>query len=347
MTRVSARRYLAAALATAIAGAGSVSPALVRRQIQPPAVPTNVALVSLESLAVVEMAAYVAVDVEKARGATQNTAADASLGAPPPMVGAADGLLAPKATITASTQAVRRGSAASPHDVTGVKILGVPLLIATLGLDVVANSAEAISDASFGIGNIMAGVAIQDPVQIRLGFDELREIPGDFGHLVFNVETHVRQIAAALGLGPDALALKRPMAPRSSRATVGADTPASIGVGGVEHPATDDAKAAHTRPTSARKLGAGGNTGADGHKGVTSVGDVKTSKPTGHSPSSSSGAKRNIASSADNSKAGDSSVPSGRTSTPSAHVGVSGVKPSATSAPKKRDGGAKSAKKGG
>jgi hypothetical protein len=182
-------------------------------------------------------------------------------------------------------------------------------------LDVVANSAQAISDASFGIGNILAGVAIEDPVQIQLGFDELREIPGDFGHLIFNVETHIRQIAAAFGLRPDFVAMKPSMAPKAGRATVSVDAPMSIRDGSLQHRANDSTE------------------------DDTSIGELKRSKPRAHSRSTSSAAKPNRASSTDTGPE-VSSADSGRTPAPSARRGVPGVRHSAMSGPKKRSGGA-------
>jgi hypothetical protein len=304
-------------LATAIAGVGTAGPVLAQRQIQPPPVPPNVMLSCPASRADVEMAAYVVDEVEKASRAAHAVAADVSP--------------------TAVAQVVRTVIAVRPQHATGAgahrqesstvisrsaapnlaQILGVPLLAATLALDVVANSAEAISDASFGIGNILAGVAVEDPMQIQLGVDELREIPGDFGHLIFNVETHIRQIAAAFGLGPDVVAVKPSMAPRAFRATVGVDAPMSIRDGSLQHRATR----------------------VDSTEDDTSIGELERSKSRAHSRSTSSAAKPNRASSTDTGPE-VSSADSGRTPAPSARRGVPGVRHSAMSGPKKRSGGA-------
>jgi hypothetical protein len=360
---ISTRSYIAAGLVTAITGATMTitSPMMVQRKIQPPTVSsTNVKITIRESWVAVAMAADAVVDLENARETVDNNAAVGPSTAMPAAANAVGGPVAQKVALTALAQAARVVSAVSPEDAMGAtadyqysavvadagpdpaKILGVPLLIATLAVDIVANSAEAVSDASFGIGNILAGVAIQDPVQIQLGLDEFREIPGDFGHLVFNFETHLGQIAAAFGFRPPGVALPRSIAPT----TDGVDTLTASRPSGVTDSATDNGRLANTYPNSPERPDIAGTTNGNTTRGNTSIGDAKTSKPSTHSTSTLSNAERNKASFAVKSRTepDDRSVHSGRASAPSSHADVLGVKHSRVPGPKRHDAGTKGAK---
>jgi hypothetical protein len=227
---VSARSYVAAGLATAVAGAMVASPMLAQRQVQLPSV----------SSASVELSAFVS-DAERAAEhamsdaavgvrAVRNVVAQAAGSAPQATATAAAGLksnpLMKAAAVTVVAKAVHSVAAASSNHATNAaavqrnaatspaaaaalpglpdlsRILAVPALIADIPVDIAQSEFSALDDASTGLSNVLFGLGIGDMDEVQTGFQQIADsLPNNFMHAVDFVTQDVQAIGDALGFG--------------------------------------------------------------------------------------------------------------------------------------------------
>ena len=114
MINVSARSYVAAGLATAIAGVAVASPMLVQSQIHLPAVSGNVELASEVSTLTEHAVSSGATEVKQISDAVRHVVASAPHGASTAATALAGGPLVKQAAVTAVARAVTAVVAANP-----------------------------------------------------------------------------------------------------------------------------------------------------------------------------------------------------------------------------------------
>jgi hypothetical protein len=173
---VSARSYIVAGLATAIAGVAVASPVLAQSQIHLPTVAGNVELASEVSSVAQHAVSTGAVEVSQISDAVRHVVASAPHGAATAATDLAGGPLVEKAAVTAVARAVTAVVAASRNSVGGVGvhrdsasspavaaaapnlqgILGIPLLALDIPLDVAQSAFQALTDASAGLSQALS-----------------------------------------------------------------------------------------------------------------------------------------------------------------------------------------------
>ena len=181
MINVSARSYVAAGLATAIAGVAVASPMLAQSQIHLPTVSGNVQLASAATSVAQHALSSGANEVAQIGAAVRHVVASAPHGAATKATDLEGGPLVLAAATTAVARAVtavvaanpagsvtvHRNSAASPAvGLPGLPNLGgileIPALVADIPVDVVTGAIGALGEAGDGLDVVLFGVGIGD-----------------------------------------------------------------------------------------------------------------------------------------------------------------------------------------
>ena len=224
MTSVSARSYVAAGLATAIAGVAVASPVLAQSAFHLPAVSGNVELASQVSSVAQRAVSDGVIEVKEIGDAVRHVVASAPHGAATAAADLAGGPLVKKAAVTAVARAVtavvaansaagavtlHRDSASSPAVAAAVpnlqSVLGIPFLVADIPVDIAQSAFQALSDASFGLSGVLFGLGIGDGALVQDGINEIASsLPDNINQAVTNVTADVQAIADALGFNFDA-----------------------------------------------------------------------------------------------------------------------------------------------
>jgi hypothetical protein len=226
MTSVSARSYVAAGLATAIAGVAVASPVLAQSQFHLPAVSGNVELASEVSSAAEHAVSTGAVEVKQIGDAVRHVMASVPHEAAAAATTLAGGPLVKQAAVTAVARAVtavvaanqagsitvHRNSASSPAVSAALPglpnlqgILGVPLLVADIPVDVAQAAFSGVNEATQGLSNVLFGLGVGDQDEVQFGISQITSaIPDSINLAVENVQADVNAIASALGFNTDA-----------------------------------------------------------------------------------------------------------------------------------------------
>ena len=183
MTSVSARSYVAAGLATAIAGVAVASPVLAQSQIHLPAVSGNVELASEVSSVAQHAVSTGTIEVKQISDAVRHVMASAPHGAATAATALAGGPLVKKAAVTAVARAVtavvaanpagsvtvHRDSASSPAVSAALPslpnlqgILGVPVLGSRHSCRCRPGCLQGVNEATLGLSNVLFGLGIGD-----------------------------------------------------------------------------------------------------------------------------------------------------------------------------------------
>ncbi len=227
MTSVSARSYVAAGLATAIAGVAVASPVLAQSQIHLPAVSGNVALASEVSSVAQRAVTDGAVEVKQIGDAVRHVMASAPHEAATAATALPGGPLIRKAAATAVTRAVtavvaanpagsvtvHRDSASSPavtavlHSLPNLQgILGIPALALAIPVDAAEGVFLGADEATLGLGDVLFGLGTGDRDTVQFGINEIASaIPDGINKAVNRVTDDVQAIARALGFNTDAV----------------------------------------------------------------------------------------------------------------------------------------------
>jgi hypothetical protein len=228
MTSVSARSYVAAGLATAIAGVAVASPVLAQSNIHIPTISGDVELASEVSSVAQHAVSSGTIEVKQITDAVRAVVASAPHGAATAATDLAGGPLVKKAAVTAVARAVtavvaanqasapggvtaHRDSASSPAVSAALPglpnlqdILGVPFLVLDIPVDIAQSSFQALSDASFGLSGVLFGLGVGDQGLVQDGLDEIASsLPDNINQAVSNVQADVDAIAHALGFNFD------------------------------------------------------------------------------------------------------------------------------------------------
>jgi hypothetical protein len=227
MTSVSARSYVAAGLATAIAGVAVASPVLAQSQFHLPAVSGNVELASEVSAVAQHAVSTGAVEVKQIGDAVLHVMASVPHEAATAATTLPGGPLVKQAAVTAVARAVtaviaanqassitvHRDSAASPAvsaalpglpDLQG--ILGVPLLVADIPVDIAQAAVKGVNEATRGLSNVLFGLGTGDQDEVQFGISQITSaIPDAINRAVGNVQADVNAIEAAVGFNTDAV----------------------------------------------------------------------------------------------------------------------------------------------
>ena len=214
MTSVSARSYVAAGLATAIAGVAVASPVLAQSNIHLPTLSGDVELASEVSSVAQHAVSSGTIEVKQITDAVRHVVASAPHGAATAATDLAGGPLVKKAAVTAVARAVtavvaanqasapggvtvHRNSASSPAVSAALPnlqgILGVPFLVLDIPVDIAQSAFQALSDASFGLSGVLFGLGIGDQDLVQTGLDEIGSSLPD------NINQAVSQRASGCG----------------------------------------------------------------------------------------------------------------------------------------------------
>ncbi|HEY6574545.1 MAG TPA: hypothetical protein VI029_06360, partial [Mycobacterium sp.] len=223
MTSVSARSYVAAGLATAIAGVAVASPVLAQSEIHLPAVSDNVDLASEVSSATQHAVSTGTIEVKQIGDAVRHVMASAPHEAATAATALPGGPLIRKAAATAVTRAVtavvaanpagsvtvHRDSASSPAVTAALPslrgILGIPALALAIPVDSAEGVLDGADEATLGLGNVLFGLGTGDNDTVRFGINEIASaIPDGINEGVSRVTSDVQAIASALGFNFDA-----------------------------------------------------------------------------------------------------------------------------------------------
>jgi hypothetical protein len=229
MTSVSARSYVAAGLATAIAGVAVASPVLAQSNIHLPTISGDVELASEVSSVAQHAVSTGTIEVKQITDAVRHVVASAPHEAATAATDLAGGPLVKKAAVTAVARAVtavvaanqasapggvtvHRDSASSPAVSAALPglpnlqgILGVPFLVLDIPVDIAQSTFQALSDASFGLSGVLFGLGVGDQDLVQDGLDEIASsLPDNISQAVSNVQADVDAIAHALGFNFDA-----------------------------------------------------------------------------------------------------------------------------------------------
>ena len=249
MTSVSARSYVAAGLATAIAGVAVASPVLAQSNFHLPTASGNVELASEVSTATQHALSAGAVEVKQIGDAVRHVMASAPHGAATAATTLPGGPLVEKAAVTAVVRAVtavvaanpagavtvHRNSASSPAAAAALPnlptlggILAIPVLVADIPLDVVANTLQVLANAAFDVSDIAFGLSTGNQDETQIGIKGLEsDIPDGINNLALNVDEDVQAIKKALGL--DTAAAERAAVAGATKAAA-AKNPGAVAV---------------------------------------------------------------------------------------------------------------------
>ena len=227
MTSVSARSYVAAGLATAIAGVAVASPVLAQSQFHLPTVSGNVELASEVSSVAQHAVSTGTIEVKQIGDAVLHVMASAPHEAATAATTLAGGPLVKQAAVTAVARAVtavvaanqagsitvHRDSASSPAVSAALPglpnlqgILGVPLLVADIPVDVAQAAVKGVNEATRGLSNVLFGLGTGDQDEVQFGISQITSaIPDAINRAVGNVQADVNAIATALGFNTDAV----------------------------------------------------------------------------------------------------------------------------------------------
>ena len=204
MTSVSARSYVAAGLATAIAGVAVASPVLAQSEFHLPTVSGNVDLASEVSSVTKHAVSTGTIEVKQIGDAVRHVMASVPHEAATAATTLPGGPLVKQAAVTAVARAVtaviaanqagavtvHRDSASSPAvsaalpglpDLQG--ILGVPFLVLDIPVDIAQAALKGVNEASLGLSGVLFGLGIgdQDIVQIGIGQDQMAFLTPSIG----------------------------------------------------------------------------------------------------------------------------------------------------------------------
>ncbi len=308
MTSVSARSYVAAGLATAIAGVAVASPVLAQSAFHLPAVSGNVELASQVSSVAQRAVSDGVIEIKEISDAVRHVVASAPHGAATAATDLAGGPLVKKAAVTAVARAVtavvaansaagavtvHRDSASSPAVAAAVpnlqSVLGIPFLVADIPVDIAQSAFQALSDASFGLSGVLFGLGIGDGALVQDGINEIASsLPDNINQAVTNVTADVQAIADALGFNfdaadRDALTRVAKVADAKNQGAV-AVAKKSPGAGAEDTTKPDTTKPDTTKGETTKPDATKGDTteGADATKGETTKPDAtkgETTKP--------------------------------------------------------------------
>jgi hypothetical protein len=368
---VSARSYVAAGLATAVAGAVVASPMLAQRTIPMP----SVSSAGVELSALAESATTDTVTGAKAVGqAVRHLAETISSGAAAmsanvavggPLVRQAavtavanvvhDAVARPKLQPNAAT--VHQNAAVSPTATAAVNpgsILAVPLLVGTIVADIPAAVLEVGTDGLFGIADVLEGMALGDQDEIQEGIDSFQvDIPDDIANLQQNISRNLNEIAQALGLGTVGGTMATKALANQAEGTTGdvatkSNDPKS---GTVSKSSPDTKSGADTKSATDGKStddakATGAKSGTDTKSGTQSASSSSRSDGHKNAPSGNETVKNTGTTKTEN--ATHAGAPSGSTGSAN-KSGPSAASPkhSAPSAKKAGNGGSKGSNKGG
>ncbi len=232
MIGVSARSYVAAGLATAVAGAVVASPMLAQNQFQLPSVSS--ASVELSALATDaertaeraggDAAAGVKAVRDVVRRAAESVPGAATAIKSNPLVKAAavtvtasavQAIADAKSKHATSAPAVQHDSVVSPAVTPSPAVaaalpgspnlgavLGIPLLLASLPVGLVSDVAfEVAGDAGFGLQNVIFGLAQGDMATVQFGFTEIgNTLPDIISDFQTDISRTAEGIREALGI---------------------------------------------------------------------------------------------------------------------------------------------------
>jgi hypothetical protein len=384
-------------LATAIAGVAVASPVLAQSEFHLPTVSGNVDLASEVSSVTKHAVSTGTIEVKQIGDAVLHVMASVPHEAATAATTLPGGPLVKQAAVTAVARAVtaviaanqagsitvHRDSAASPAvsaalpglpDLQG--ILGVPLLVADIPVDIAQAAVKGVNEATRGLSNVLFGLGTGDQDEVQFGISQITSaIPDAINRAVGNVQADVNAIATALGfntnavdsaavarvvkmadaknpgavaVAPKSLNPPKPAAPTKADPTKGTDatkgTDTTKGGTTPEAATSESTKADTTKPADTKPA----DTKSDTTKPDTKPADSKsdTTKPSDHSstaehhnaPSTANAAAANKGAT----KAG-ASAHNGHTPGTASHAGGSAAKHSAGAGAKK-GGGAKGGK---
>jgi hypothetical protein len=179
MTSVSARSYVAAGLATAIAGVAVASPVLAQSNIHLPTISGDVELASEVSSVAQHAVSTGTIEVKQITDAVRHVVASAPHGAATAATDLAGGPLVKQAAVTAVARAVTAVAAAKRNHVAGEVrvhrdvasstaaaaaapdlqgILGIPLLVLDIPVAIAQGFFGAANEATFGLNSVLVGL---------------------------------------------------------------------------------------------------------------------------------------------------------------------------------------------
>jgi trimeric autotransporter adhesin len=342
VTSISARSYVAAGLATAMATPAMIGLMAAQGHIHLPNFSSaSVALSSAETalpkaqMAVASLVVKTVTDAEKVQQMAHGDSASASLTAQP----AAAAVSTPDAkteTLSVLANAARAAqpaagaaaavqpssaavSTAAADGISG--IIAVPALVVNVGLDVLGEANQAVADVIFDISNADFALATGQtdlPGAIKMGMDSIgASLRADVADAMARVQEDVAAIRDSLGIRSAAAAAQAPAdsAVAGTGSTVSAATK-SLTKQGAVHPnpvvkgdtTKADAPQGHTTQPGASQ---GDTASADTTKGETTTADsAKVDTAKASVPSTSTVSSTSTASNAGHSTAGSSAVKS-------------------------------------
>jgi hypothetical protein len=337
VTSVSARSYVAAGLATAIAGVAVASPVLAQSNIHLPTLSGDVELASEVSSVAQHAVSSGTIEVKQITDAVRHVVKSAPHGAATAATDLAGGPLVKKAAVTAVARAVtavvaanqasapggvtvHRDSASSPAVSAALPnlqgILGVPFLVLDIPVDIAQSAFQALSDASFGLSGVLFGLGIGDQDLVQTGLDEIgSSLPDNINQAVSNVQADVDAIANALGFNFDT-------ADRAALAGVAkvADVknPGAVAVAKPDDATKPDTtKTVATKPVTTKPVATKPEATTDTTKSDTTKSDTTKSDTTKSDTTKSDTTKSDTTNGADTK--GDAAKPSNHSSTAEHH----------------------------